>query len=101
QLDAEAVRRFQSVIRRFAAHGYRTMPWRQTNRASLPPGARLRRRYARLPRPTASGTIAAALTSSIQGSRGSFLEGCRSRVQRTSALAEKMGWPAQAGGHGD
>jgi exodeoxyribonuclease V alpha subunit len=48
-----------------------------------------------------TGITRARQRVSIQGSRGSFLEGCRSRVQRTSALAEKMGWPAQAGGHGD
>jgi exodeoxyribonuclease V alpha subunit len=28
----------------------------------------------------------------IQGSRATFLEGCRGRVQRSSALAEKLGW---------
>jgi len=32
----------------------------------------------------------------IQGERQAFMQGCQRRVQRTSALAEKLGWGAQA-----
>ncbi|MGD8308509.1 MAG: ATP-binding domain-containing protein, partial [Chromatiales bacterium] len=29
----------------------------------------------------------------VQGERAAFIEGCRGRVQRGSALAERLGWP--------
>jgi exodeoxyribonuclease V alpha subunit len=41
-----------------------------------------------------TGITRARKRATIQGNGGSFVEGCRSRVQRTSALAEKLGWPA-------
>jgi exodeoxyribonuclease V alpha subunit len=41
-----------------------------------------------------TGVTRARQRVTIQGNRASFLAGCRSRVQRSSALAEKLGWPA-------
>ncbi|MEA3274471.1 MAG: exodeoxyribonuclease V subunit alpha [Pseudomonadota bacterium] len=39
-----------------------------------------------------TGITRARQKVTIQGNRGTFLEGCRNRVQRSSALAEKLGW---------
>jgi len=41
-----------------------------------------------------TGITRARQRVTIQANRPSFLAGCRSRVQRSSALAEKLGWPA-------
>ena len=41
-----------------------------------------------------TGITRAKKKVTIQGNRAAFLEGCRSRVQRSSALAEKLGWVA-------
>ena len=40
-----------------------------------------------------TGITRARKKVTIQGGRASFLEACASRVQRASALAEKLGWP--------
>ena len=39
-----------------------------------------------------TGITRARRTVTVHGNRETFLEGCRSRVQRTSALAAKLGW---------
>ncbi len=41
-----------------------------------------------------TGITRARRRVSIQGSRAAFIEGCQSRVQRSSALAERLGWGA-------
>jgi exodeoxyribonuclease V alpha subunit len=45
-----------------------------------------------------TGITRARRSVTVQANRASFLAGCRSRVQRSSALVEKLGWPAQGGG---
>jgi exodeoxyribonuclease V alpha subunit len=39
-----------------------------------------------------TGITRARRQVTIQGGRASFVEGCRTRVQRSSALAERLGW---------
>ena len=39
-----------------------------------------------------TGITRARKRVTIQGERLSFVQGCRRRVQRASALAEKLGW---------
>jgi len=39
-----------------------------------------------------TGVTRARRAVTLHSSRETFLEGCRTRVQRSSALAEKLGW---------
>jgi exodeoxyribonuclease V alpha subunit len=43
-----------------------------------------------------TGITRARQRVTIQGNRGSFIEGCRTRIQRSSALAERLGWASPA-----
>lgn len=45
-----------------------------------------------------TGVTRARQTVTIHASRETFIEGCRTRVLRTSALAEKLGWSDQGRG---
>jgi exodeoxyribonuclease V alpha subunit len=44
-----------------------------------------------------TGVTRARNRVTVQGEWESFVRGCRRRVQRASALAEKLGWPDEAG----